>query len=77
MARARAREGQRGGARTVKGRGEARNIGMLGRIQVTTRWADDPVKRHRIRQWRGCWGRRGTTPPEGHQTEGIEDGEGL
>ena len=37
------REGQRGEARTAKDRGEAGNMGMLGRRQVTPRWEDDPV----------------------------------
>ena len=68
------REGRRGGAQTSKDRGEAGNIGMLGRIQVTLRWADDPAWRHNGRRWRGCWGRRGLPPPEGHQTEGREGG---
>ena len=35
-----------GGARTSKGMGEAGNIGVLRRRQVTPRWADDPVRRH-------------------------------
>ena len=40
------REGQRGEERTVKDRGEAGCVGVLGRIQVTHRCADDPVRRH-------------------------------
>ena len=41
-----AREVRRGGAQTAKGRDEEGKIGMLGRRQVTPRWADDPVRRH-------------------------------
>ena len=36
-------EGRREGAWTAKGRGEAGSIDILGRRQVTHRWADDPV----------------------------------
>ena len=43
---ARAREGRRGGARTMEGRGEARKVVMMGRRQVTPGWADDPVRRY-------------------------------
>ena len=64
---ARAREGQRGGAWIPKGRVEAGNISMQVRIQVTPRWADDPVRRQNGRQWRGCRGRRGLSPHGGHR----------
>ena len=68
-----AREGWRGRSQTAKGRGEARNIGILGQRQVTLSWADDPVLRHDVSSWRGCWGRRRLPPPEGHWTAGRED----
>ena len=42
--------------------GESGNIGMLGQRQVTPKWADDPVRRHGGRRWRGCWGRGGFPP---------------
>ena len=58
-----AREGWRGGAQTVKDRGEAGNIGMLVQRQVTPRWADDPVWRHDRRSWRGCQGIMRLPPP--------------
>ena len=71
---ARTSEGQIGGARTSKGRGEARNISMLGQIQVTPRWADYPVQRHNGCWWRGCLGRIRMPPPRkntGHQEEKV------
>ena len=40
------RKGRRGGARKVRSRVVEGGIGMLGRRQVTPRWADDPVWRH-------------------------------
>ena len=40
-----AREGRRGGAWTARSRVVTGGIGMLGRIQVMPRWADDPVQR--------------------------------
>ena len=40
------------------------------------RWADDPVRIHDGRWWRGCRGRRGLPPPEGHQTARRESGAG-
>ena len=36
---------------------------MMGQRQVNTGWADDPVRRKDVRQWRGCRGRRGMPPP--------------
>ena len=73
---ARAREVWRGVAWTTKGRGEVRNISVLGKRQVTLRWVDDPVLRHY-----GCWLRgflvsRGVSSPEGHWTAGREGGGG-
>ena len=41
-----AREVRRGGARTERSRVVAGGIGMMGRRQVTPRWADDPLQRH-------------------------------
>ena len=38
------REGWRGEARTATNRVKAGGIGMLGRRQVTTMWADNPVR---------------------------------
>ena len=58
-----AREGWKVVSKTVNYRGNAGNIIMLGRVQVTPRWEDDPVQRHNGRWWRGCWGRRGIPPP--------------
>ena len=46
--------------RTEKDRGEARCIGILGRSQVTPRWADDPVLRHVSG---GSFGAGGGCPP--------------
>ena len=43
-------------------------------VALLNMWADDPVRRHNRFRWRGCWGRRGLPPPEGHQTEGREGG---
>ena len=71
---AREREVRRERARTAKGKGEAGNIGMLGRRQVTPRWADDTVRIQSGRRQRGCWGRRGLPPSEGHRTAGIKGG---
>ena len=31
------------------------------------RWVYDPVRRHDLSWWRGCWDRGGVPPPEGHQ----------
>ena len=42
----RAKEGQRGGTQTARSRINAGVIGMLGREQVTPRWADDTMQRH-------------------------------
>ena len=72
----RAREGRRGRAQTEKGKGMGRNIGMLGRMQVTPRWADDPARRQDIRMWRECQVRRVLPLPEGHRTAGREGGVG-
>ena len=41
-----AREGRKGGAWIARSRVVAGGIGMMGRRQVTHRWADDPVQRH-------------------------------
>ena len=41
-----AREGLRGVARIERSRVVAGGIGMVGRRQVTPRWADDTVRRH-------------------------------
>ena len=43
-----AREGLRGVARIERSRVVAGGIGMVGRRQVTPRWADDTVRRHVI-----------------------------
>ena len=64
------RNKKRGVAQTANDRGEAGKISVLGWRQVTPRWADDPVRRHNGYLWRGCLGRRGVTPPEGHQSAG-------
>ena len=45
-----------------------RSIGMLGLRQVTPWWEDDTVRRQDGRRWRGCRGRRGLPPLEGHRT---------
>ena len=72
----RARERQRGEARTAKVRGEAGNISMLRRRQVTPRWVDNPVQRHNERLWRGCWGRRGLPPlPPGRTLDNGKGGQ--
>ena len=68
------REGQRGEERTVKDRGEAGCVGVLGRIQVTHRCADDPVRRHVGGGGFGVGG--GCPPPEGYQEAGREGGVG-
>ena len=70
------REGWRGVALAAKGGGEAGIIGILGRVQVTPRWADDPMMRHNERWWRRCWGKRGMTHMKGHRKEGRVVGEG-
>ena len=41
---------------------------MLGKIQVTPGRANYTARRKDIHQCRECQGRRGLTPPEGHQT---------
>ena len=68
--------GLEGGALKEKGRGKAGNIGMLERRQVTPRWANYHVPRHKGRLWRGCQVRRGIPPPERHQVAGGEVREG-
>ena len=64
------REVRRGVSQTENGRDKAGNISMRIQRQVNPRWADDPVRRHNVRWWRGWRGRRGLPPPEGHQTAG-------
>ena len=55
---AEAREGGRGEAQTVKNRGKAVYICIMGRKQVNPRWADDLVRRNvsggRILEGGGC-----------------------
>ena len=52
------------------GQGEM-GIRMLGRIQVTSRWANDPVWLHAGRREIGQ-GRVREPPPDGNQVEGGE-----
>ena len=67
-------EGQRGRTWTAKGKGEAGNIGILGRRQVTPRWENDHVRRQDGHRWGGCRGRIWLPPPEGHPMAGGEVG---
>ena len=66
---AEAREGRRGEAQTVKNRGKAVYICIMGRKQVNPRWADDLVRRHvsggRILEGGGC-------PPPRRTSGGVK-----
>ena len=70
----RAREGRKGRARTEKGRGKDRSIGMVVRRQVKPSWADDPVQIQDRRWWRGRGGKIGLPPRKdiGRQEEWEE-----
>ena len=68
------REGQRGEAQTSKDKVGAECIGMLGKIQVAPRRADDSVRRQYGRRWRGFQGMRGVPPLEVHQEAGRKVG---
>ena len=52
------------------------SIGMMGKIQVTPKWADYTVQRQDGHQWRGFRVRRGRFPPKVHSTAGGEGGTG-
>ena len=49
---------------------------MLGFIQMTPGWVNEDVWIQDRRWCRVCRGKRGLTPPEGHQTKGGEAGTG-
>ena len=56
--------GQRGRSQTAETKGDAANIGMLGRIQVTSRWEYDPKCGDNTDvSGGGCWVRRVLPPP--------------
>ena len=68
-----ARDGNRGGAQTGSSRVVAGGIGMMGRRQVTPRWADDTVPRH---VGGGVVGSGGVCPPPGRILGGVDSGMG-
>ena len=67
--------GGRGGYGQRRARERHGGIGMMGRRQVTSGWADGTVRIQDGRRWRGCWGRRGT-PPSGRTLYGRRRGRG-
>ena len=58
------------------GQGEM-GIRMMGRRQVTPRWANDPVWLHRRSRRESGQGRVREPPPDGNQAEGGEGRSGL
>ena len=73
--RDRSEGGSEGGGQTSRRRVEAGGIGILVRLQVTPRWADDPVQRHA--GYGGVGERGGCHPPPRREISHQEEREGM